>query len=42
MKKETYGAVVLAAGKGKRMHSAVQKQFLCQGKAGDFLFSGAV
>ena len=28
MKKETYGAVVLAAGKGKRMHSAVQKQFL--------------
>lgn len=28
MKKETYGAVVLAAGKGKRMHSVVQKQFL--------------
>ena len=28
MKKETYGAVVLAAGKGKLMHSAVQKQFL--------------
>lgn len=31
MKKETYGAVVLAAGKGKRMHSAVQKQFLILG-----------
>lgn len=31
MKKETYGAVVLAAGKGKRMHSAVQKQFLMLG-----------
>ena len=32
MKKETYGAVVLAAGKGKRMHSAVQKQFLMLGE----------
>ena len=31
MEKETYGAVVLAAGKGKRMHSAVQKQFLMLG-----------